>query len=471
MKASRKGNHMGLIKAALGSGGGVLGDQWREYFYCDSMKPDVLACKGQKRTDSKRSSNSKGTDNVITNGAVIAVNEGQAMMIVDQGKIVEFTAEAGEFTWDSSSQPSIFYGDLGEGIKASFDQFVRRFGFGGDAGSDQRVYFFNLKEIYGNKYGTTSPVPFRIVDANVGLDLDASVRCNGEYSYKMVDPILFYVNICGNVEEPYTRDELDSQMKSELLAALQPAFAKISAMGIRYSAVPGHTQEVCDALDQELSAKWTQLRGLKIVSFGCNSITLSEEDEKRIKQLQTAAAIGGGDIGKGFMTEKYGTAMETAAGNEAGAMMGFMGLGMAANAMGSAGAGFAAGNGGQVMQSQYPVAANGGFAQQQPQGMPQASGPQGDPAASGWACACGATNTGKFCSNCGAPKPEPVAQGAWTCECGAKNTGKFCSECGKPAPKASAFKCSKCGWEPEDPANPPKFCPECGDAFDEDDRI
>jgi len=269
---------MGLIKAAVSSVKELLGDQWREYFYCDSMGTDVLVTKGQKRT-SGRSSNTKGADNIISNGAVIAVNEGQAMMIVEQGAIVEFSAEPGAFTWDASSEPSIFYGDLSENISKSWEALVRRFTFGGDTGKDQRIYFFNTKELMGNKYGTPAPVPFRVVDQNIGLDIDISIRCNGEYSYRISDPMMFYKNVCGNVRDVYTRKEFDSQLKSEFLTALQPAFAKISAMGIRYSALPGHTMEIAEAMNDVLTPKWSGLRGISIVTVGVNSVTASQEDE------------------------------------------------------------------------------------------------------------------------------------------------------------------------------------------------
>ena len=240
---------MGLIKAISGAIRGVAADQWKEYFYCDSMDANVLVTQGLKRTSGKFGSGNKGNDNLITNGSVVAVNEGQCMIIVDQGKVVEICAEAGDFLYDTSTEPSLLFGDLGDNIGKTFAAIGRRFTFAGDTGKDQRVYFFNTKEILGNKYGTANPVPFRVVDANIGLDVDISVRCNGEYSYRIVDPILFYTNVCGNVTEEYTRDKIDSQLKSELMTALQPAFAQISAMGIRYSAVPAHTMEVADALN------------------------------------------------------------------------------------------------------------------------------------------------------------------------------------------------------------------------------
>ena len=266
---------MGLLRTGIGTVTGVLSDQWKEYFYCEAMDADVLVCKGQKRV-SGRSSNTKGSDNIITNGSVVAVNEGQCMIIVEQGKVVELCSEPGEFVYDTSTEPSIFEGKLSKSIKEVFATIGKRFTFGGDTAKDQRIYYFNTKEIIGNKYGTPNPVPFRVVDNNIGLDVDISIRCNGEYSYKIVNPILFYTNVCGNVEEEYERSEIDSMLKTELLTALQPAFAKISDMGIRYSALPGHTMEIADALNAVLSKKWADLRGIEIASFGINSVTASK---------------------------------------------------------------------------------------------------------------------------------------------------------------------------------------------------
>ena len=442
---------MGLMKAALGSVGSVLGDQWREYFYCDSMPENVLVTKGQKRTTS-RSSNTKGSENIITNGAVIAVNEGQCMMIVDQGQIVEFAAEAGEFTWDSSTEGTIFYGGLGNGLKSSWNNLKRRFTFGGDTAKDQRVYFFNLKEILGNKFGTPTPVPFRVVDTNIGLDMDISVRCNGEYSYKITDPMLFYKNVCGNVQSDYTRDRFDSQLKSEFLTALQPAFAEISAKGIRYSALPGHTVEMAAAMNEALSAKWSDLRGISVVSVGVNSITASAEDEATIKELQKSAVFRNANMAAAHMVQAQAEAMKAAASNENGAMMGFMGMNMAQAAGGmNANALF------QMGQQQQ--------AQQQAAPAPAPAAPAAP--ADGWICACGAQNaSGKFCAECGTPRPVE----GWTCACGAVNKGKFCPECGAKKPAAAPlYRCDKCGWEPEDPKNPPRFCPECGDKFTDED--
>lgn len=468
---------MGLIKAALGSVGGVLADQWKEFFYCESIPANVLVTKGQKRTGN-RSSNTKGSENIISNGSVIAIADGQAMIIVEQGKVVDICAEPGEYTYDMSTEPSIFAGDLNESIKQSFATIGKRFTFGGDTGKDQRIYYFNTKELIGNKYGTPSSVPFRVVDERAGIDIDINIRCFGEYSYHICDPILFYTNVCGNVAAEYTRDKLDSQLKSELLTALQPAFAKISAMGIRYSALPGHTTELADALNEVLSEKWSGLRGIEIVSFGVSSVKAEEEDEKMIKEMQRNAAFMDPTRAAAHMVGSQASAMQAAASNQgAGAAMAFMGMGMAQN-MG----GMNAANLYQMGQQQ---------AAQQPAPAPAPAAP------AGWTCSCGQTgNQGKFCMGCGAAKPEPKPVDSWKCSCGATATGKFCTECGAPKPAEDGwtcscgqvnkgkfcpncgakkpagvpqYKCDKCGWEPEKGVKPPKFCPECGDPFDDGD--
>ncbi len=458
---------MGLLHAGAGALGGVLADSWREFFYCDALDANTLAAKGQKRTSSKgRSSNTKGEDNIISDGSIIAVNDGQFMIIVEQGEVVDFSGEPGEFVYDKSTEPSLFYGPLGEGIKNTFERIGHRFTFGGDTGKDQRVYFFNTKEIIGNKYGTASPVPFRVVDANIGLDVDISVRCNGEYSYKLKDPLLFYKNVCGNVEDAYTRDNIDSQLKSELLTALQPAFAQISAMGVRYSAVPAHTKELAEALNAELSETWAQLRGIEVASFGVNSIAASEEDEAMIKELQKAAVMRDPTMAAANIAAAQSDAMRMAAQNENGSMMGFMGMGMANAVGGMNSQGLYNQSGEGVPQSQYPVAQGGGFAPQG--GMSQGGAgagatnfPNANAAGNSWTCQCGTANTGNFCFSCGNPKPAPAADpNAWTCQCGTANTGNFCSNCGspKPAPAAdpNAWTC-QCGT-----TNTGNFCSDCG---------
>lgn len=480
---------MGLIKAGLGAVGGVLGDQWKEFIYCESMKPDVLVAKGMKRTSSQgRSSNTSAEDNIISNGSTIAINDGQCMIIVENGKVVEICSEPGEYTYDTSTEPSIMADGLNmDSVKKVFAQIGKRFTYGGDPGKDQRVYFFNTKEIIGNKYGTASPIPFRVVDARIGLDMDIPIRCFGEYSYKITNPILFYTNVCGNVSDEYQRSEIDSQLKTELLTGLNQAFGMMSEKGVRYSALPGHAQEIGDALNDVLSKKWRDLRGVEVVSFGVSSVKASEEDEKYIRDLQ---ALSNPNARVAFMTGATGQAMQSAAANEGGAMGAFMGMGMANAAGGNM---MGALNQQMAMQQQAPQYA-------QPQQAAPAPAPQA-PAADSWTCACGAVNTGKFCAECGAKKPEPKpAADSWTCSCGVVNTGKFCSECGAKKPEAAqaagwtcscgttntgkfcsncgtkkpeaapVYKCDKCGWVPEDPHNPPKFCPECGDIFDDNDK-
>ena len=437
---------MGLIKAALGSVGGVMADQWKEYFYCEALPENVLAVKGRKRT-SGRSSNTKGSDNIISNGSVIAVADGQCMMIVDQGRIIEVCAEPGEFTYDMSTEPSLFTGELKGSIRAVIDNMTNRFTFGGEAPKDQRVYYFNTKELMGNKYGTPSPVPFRVVDRNINLDWEISIRCFGEYSFHICDPLLFYTNVCGNFADEYPREKLEGQMKTELLTALQPAFAKISDMGIRYSSLPGHTMELADALNEVLSTKWRNLRGIEIVSFGVSSVKASEEDEKMLKDMQRTAVYSNPNMAAAYDVMARGDAMKAAASNTAGAMTGFMGMGMAQNMGGGT-------NAAQLFQMG------------QQQAAPQAAAP----AAGSWKCSCGAIATGKFCTECGAKKPEAAV--GWTCSCGAVNQGKFCSNCGARKPAGvPQYRCDKCGWVPADPKNPPKFCPECGDPFGDEDII
>ena len=426
---------MGLVKAAMGAIGGTLADQWKEFFYCASLPADVMAVKGQKRV-SGRSSNTKGEDNIISTGSVIAVADGQCMIIVEQGKILDICSQPGEFVFDSGGEPSLFAGgDLKENAIDSLKSAWERFKFGGSPGMDTRVYYFNTKELIGNKYGTQNPVPFRVVDTNIGLDIDIAIRCFGEYSYRITNPVLFYINVCGNVTENYLRSTIDGQLKTELMTALQPAFAKISAMGIRYSALPGHTTEIAEALNDVLSTKWRDLRGLEIVSFGVSSVNASKDDEQMIKDLQKSAVMRDPTMAAATLVGAQADAMRSAASNEStGPMMAFAGMNMAGAA------------GGMNAQNLFAMQ------QQQPQQAPPPAPAAATPA--GWSCSCShAGNAGKFCAECG--KPQPSA--GWPCSCGhAGNTGKFCAECGKPQPSAG-WSCS-CGHTD----NTGKFCAECG---------
>lgn len=448
---------MGLISsvvgAATGAVGGALNNQWKEFFYCDAIDNKYLMVRGHKRTSGK-ASNNKGEDNVISNGSVVAVADGQCMLIVDQGRVADLCAVPGEYVYDQSTEPSVFSGKLGDSILETFKNMGRRFSFAGDSGKEQRVYYINTKEIMGNMYGTPKKVPFRVVDERAGIDMDISIGCFGEYSYRVADPIVFYTNVCGNSSEYYERSKIDSQLKTEILTALQPAFAKISAQGIRYSALPGHTEEIAAALNEVLSEKWGAQRGLEIVSFGVSSVTADEEDEKTIKELQKNAAFMDPTRLAAYAGVAQADAMKMAASNTAaGPVMAFMGM----NAAQQAGGGLDI-NGlmaqGQQMKAQQQAQAAQQQAQQQ--------------AANSWKCSCGATATGNFCPECGAKKPAPAA--GWTCSCGTVNQGKFCSNCGSKKPAGvPQYKCDKCGWTPADPTNPPKFCPECGDPFGDED--
>lgn len=417
---------MGLIKIALGAVSGTLADQFKEFFYCDSIRNDILVVKGQKRTG--KGSGNHGSDNIISSGSGIAVADGQCMMIVEQGRVVDVCAVPGEYQYDMSSEPSLFTGSLGEGIIETLKTIGNRIAHGGDTGKDQRVYYFNTKEITDNKFGTQNPVPFRIVDNKIGLDIDTSVRCNGAYSYKITDPVLFYTNVCGNVAQEYNRSEIDSMMKTEFRDALQPAFAKISAMGIRYNELPGHTTELSETMNEILSQKWSELRGISIVSVGINSITIPPEDEALIKNAQRTAMMRDPNFAAATLVDAQAEAMKTAAGNSAGTMAGFMNMNMAGAA------------GGFNAQNLFAM------------GQQQAASQQAAAPAGSWTCSCGTVNTGKFCSECASPKPAPTGQ--WTCSCGTVNTGKFCSECASPRPSAE-WTCS-CGA-----VNTGKFCSEC----------
>lgn len=450
---------MGLIKAGMGALGSSLADQWKEFFYCEAIDKSIMVVKGQKRVGG-RSSNTKGSDNIISNGSGIAVADGQCMIIVEQGKIVEVCAEPGEFTYDRSTEPSIFSGSLGQSILDTFKQIGKRFAYGGDTGKDQRVYYFNTKELIDNKFGTPNPIPFRVVDNKIGLDIDVSVRCSGLYSYKIANPLLFYTNVCGNVEHEYARSEIEAQLKTEFISALQPAFAKISQMEVRPSALPGHAEDIANAMNEALTKKWAELRGLEVVSVALNPITLPPEDAEMIKQAQKTAIMRDPTMAAATLVGAQAEAMKSAASNKNGAMMGFMGVGMAQQA-----GGMNAQNLFQMgAQQQQPVQPT---AQQPTQPVPQQP-VQPQSAADSWTCTCGASNTGKFCVECGSPKPEPVV--GWTCSCGTVNQGKFCMNCGTKKPAgAPLYRCDKCGWTPEDPKNPPKFCPECGDIFDDGD--
>ena len=477
---------MGLIKAITGAVGGVLADQWKEFFYCEALDMDTLVVKGEKRV-SGRSSNTKASDNIISNGSGIAVADGQCMLIVEQGKVVEVCAEPGEYTYDTSTEPSIFAGSFGESLKNTFMAVGKRFTYGGDTGKDQRVYYFNTKEIMGNKFGTPSPIIFEVMNKRVGFSRTVNVRCNGVYSYIITNPLLFYTKVCGNVEQAFTRDQIDGQMKTEFVSALQPAFGALAELELRPAQLPAKVNELKQAMNEALQYEWVESRGISVEKIALNPITLNPEDMKKIQEMEDSMSYGSNAaMMAGRMATATANAMETAAGNSAGAMTGFMGMGMAGGAMGG---GFNAAQSlyqmGQQQQQAVPNPEAVRAQQDAGNGMgwkcacgavatgkfcPECGAKKPEPqAADGWKCACGATATGKFCPECGAPKP---ANDGWTCSCGAVNTGKFCQNCGGKKPAGvPQYKCDKCGWQPEDPTKAPKFCPECGDPFDNGDLV
>lgn len=428
---------MGLIKAAAGAIGGAMADQWKEFFYCEAMDDETLMVKGQKII-SGRSSNKYGNDNIISDGSGIAIADGQCMLIVEQGEIVDICVEPGEFTFISSTEPSVFTGDLGDSLELAFRNIRRRFSFGGGSGRDQRVYYINTKEIMDNKFGTANPFMFRVVDRGIGLDKDVSIRCNGIYSYRITDPITFYTNVSGNVSQSYDRSELDATLKTEFISALQPAFAKLSGLELRPSQIPAHAAELEAAMNEVLTKKWYEKRGISVVSVAMNPITLRQEDLESIQKFQDSAVLTNAGMAAATLVGAQADAMRAAASNPGGGMMGFMGMSMAAQSTG--------------------MNAMGLFRQAQEEKAESDS----------WKCACGTLNTGKFCMNCGSPRHQ--SSDSWKCSCGAVNKGNFCMNCGAKKPESAAVcRCSKCGWTAPDPNNIPRFCPMCGDHIDEND--
>ncbi len=417
---------MGLIKAAIGGLGGVLADQWKEYFICDALSDDVLMVKGQKRV-SGRSSNTKGSENVISSGSVIVVADGQCVLIVEQGKIVEVCAEPGEFVFDASTEPSIFSGDLGDSIVETFKNIGKRFTFGGEAPKDQRVYYINTKEFVNNKFGTPTPIAFRVVDSRLNFDMDVSLRCNGTYSFRITNPLLFYTKVCGNAASEYSRDALKDTMRTEFIDALGPAIGQLSALELRPNQILSHMKELKDSINRELDDTWGQLRGMEVVNIAMNPPSLTEEDAGKLQDMQEAASMASNPaLMAARMATAQNEAMVAAAKNSAGAMTGFMGMGMAQS------------NGGNIADLMQMGQA------QQAQQKSQSS-------ADTWQCACGTTVQGNFCPECGKKKPEA----GWKCSCGSVNSGNFCPECGKKKPDAE-WTCS-CGA-----GNKGNFCSQCG---------
>ncbi len=428
-------NGLGGIFGAAGTAiGSVFADQWREYFYCDSIDEDTLVVKAKKRTNSK-SANKKGSDNIISNGSIVAVNEGQCMIIVDQGKVVEVCAEPGEFQWDASTEPSLFAGKLGTSIVESFKTMGKRFTFGGDTAKDQRVYFFNLKEIPDNRFGTPQPIPFRIVvSEELGFKITVDVRMNGTYSYRIVDPIKFYTVVSGNVEDDYTRDRIDATLKSELLTALQPAMAEVSAKRISYDQLPAYADDFAAILNVQMKDQWGK-RGIEVFSMNISTPSIPPEQRAKLQELEDNVILMNPNMGaarligaQGALMTNQGEAMKAAAANEAGAQHGAVnmhligGMGGMMGGMGAMGA-----QAGAQAAQLYQM----GQAPQYQAPAPVAPAAPAAAAAGGWTCQCGNVCQDMFCSKCGSKKPEQAA-------------GGFCTKCGNKYDAGAMF-CSKCG--------------------------
>ena len=422
---------MGIIKATFDALGGALADQWAEVIEADNMSDTTVFCSGVKvRPNDRRNSNKKGTEDTISNGSVIHVYPGQFMMLVDGGKIIDFTAEPGYYKVDESAAPSLFAGEFG---KAFVDAF-RRVKFGGVPSYKQKAYFVNLQEIKGIKFGTRNPVNYFDFFYNAELFL----RAHGTYSIRITDPVKFYTEVVPKNVDRVEIDSVNAQYLSEFLEGLQASINRMSADGIRISFVASKSTELSRYMANELDATWKETRGFEIQSVGIASISYDDESKELINMRNKGAMLSDASIREGYVQGSIARGMEAAGSNPQGATGAFVGMGVGMN-----GAGGFMSSASQTNREQMAREA------QQREQAAQAS-------ANGWTCTCGAKNTGKFCSECGKKKPEE--QGSWTCECGTSCTGKFCPECGSPRPATSWF-CPECGNENGAGA---KFCAECG---------
>ena len=422
---------MGLIRALAAGASTVMADQWREYFTCDALSGDVLVAKGQFKTKKRGlfGARNKATEDIISNGSVISVNEGQVALIVSDGKIVDFCAEAGYYKWDDSTEPSMLAGEFFRGLIDTFKRIGYRFTFGGDAGAQQRVYYVNVKEILDNKFGTQTPMAYDDPYYKTAL----YIRYFGQYTFRIVDPLLFFTSIAGNVSDTYTCEDLKATATDEFMTALDTALAQLSAEGIKFSQLPTKQREIARYMSDTLDGEWRARRGIEIVSVALTKVTPDEESRKRIEEFDTNVMHAAPDAMAGGMAYAQMRAMRDAANNAGGAMTGFMGVGMAAGAMGMGERSATLLDHAERMQQKKAEAA----------------------ADNGRKCPqCGAMAAGKFCPECGTRMPEE--QESWTCACGTVCTGKFCPECGKR--KAEGYTCA-CGYTSDTPF---KFCPECG---------
>ncbi len=427
---------MGLIRAAFSATGSVFADQWKEYFGVDEMTSDQLVVKGHKQTKG----NNKGGDEIISNGSAIAVGEGQVALIVEDGKIVEFCAEPGRFIWNESSEPSMFCGDFFKGLADSFKKIGERFTFGGDRAKSQRVYYVNTKEIMDNKFGTTTPMVYDDPYYKTAL----YIRYFGQYSFRIVDPIVFFSSVAGSVKESYSRETLMNMCRDEFMTALDTALAKLSSDGIKFSQIPSKQREIAAYMSETLDNEWKARRGMDIVSVAIAKVTPDEKSRDRIEKFDTNVMHSNPNAMAGGLAYAQMQAMQKAAENSNGAMNGFMGLGMMNGVMGNA-----AGSQGTLLNMAEKLNEN-------KKEETAAAGASGS-----WKCACGSVNTGKFCPNCGGKKPEEIPAGFWKCSCGNVNSGKFCPNCGSKKPQ-NGYDC-KCGYHSDEVF---KFCPNCGTKYE-----
>ena len=471
---------MGIIKAAMNAVGGTLGDSWLEVIEPGDMDATTVMCPGvSKARNDGRNTNHKGTANTVSNGSIIQVYDNQMMLLVDGGAIVDYTAEPGYFEVKNSSLPSLFNGQFGDTLKDTFN----RFKFSGVTPTSQRVVYINLKPMEGIKFGTPNPVSFY----DAAYDIDVSVRAHGKFSVDIVDPLKFYKTVIATSSvinnEVVKMDTLMSQRYDlEIISALEPALAGLSMKGVKGSQVSTHLPELREELKIALHDVWVEERGIELRQIGI-SITPDEETKELLKERNKVAIYNNAGMRETLMQKNISEGIRDAGSNANGAMAGFMGIGMGMNASG----GFmqaASSTNMQQMQMEQQMQQQRMMQQQQPmqqqpmqQQMQQpAQTPNQQPAASsnGWTCSCGKTgNTGKFCAECGQPKPAPVSSDEWTCVCGVVNKGKFCAECGakRPDPKPKKIKCDKCGYEPDMSQPIPKFCPECGDPINGADYV
>lgn len=456
---------MGLIKMFTSAVGSTFADQVVEYFRCEDMSTKILCQPGTLVKRGKAVNN--GTEGVISNGSRFDVAVNQAALLIENGRVHDFvigTQEtAGQYKYDSTVSPSLLGGGWGD-LGASIKEIGRRFTAGGQAMNTMRLIYINLRPLPGNKIGF-GKIPFR--DGEMNLTLNA--QGHGQYELQIVNPMNFYENVVQNVNQVLTVDSPDgvavlSQFKADMTPKFQKALTRISAQRIPYDQLGLYPDELAEAMNAELEEKWAA-KGIKVTSLSIE-LNVDEESKQRIAKFQEAKTVGS-DPSMLYAMDRMSInkAREAAASNANGVMAGFMGMGMAGGMMGQPM------DATMYQQQMQQNMMNQQAAQAAPQQAAPAAAPTQAAPANGWTCACGTTNTGKFCANCGQPKPEPKpAADTWKCSCGTENKGKFCAECGKPKPASEPlYKCDKCGWEPEDPKNPPKFCPECGDPFDDND--